>query len=408
VSDYRCKLSAKGLAARDELLGLLDLAPGGRIGTKVARIVALDRATITSWLLEKSPKDDHAVPADKLKQFFVKLVEAVADRYKGQFYEGNIIDDGLQQRLKRRDIITDVDLRHYLWGYVKHDARKKADWIVPKHLYDEVLANAESRPPRKRYKPRKVKTTANQSTDVVDLLWHLDYKQQERAFEDALEQQSKCAAFSIVAPCETTQRWILNRLIRKIAPSEPALILPPIGLRQHPMRNQFEHFWEDLSQHFGTKPEPAAVLKGICHTDVNRPIILTVYGFRQFESVQRRIIDEFWEPLAQTVADSPRKECSRVLLFLVDQSCPTDDTEKLLRLDPLEEIPQKDVRSWLNSPLVVPQWQLKGDERFIDRVIGELEADNCQDPYAVLDKMCFKFGVEGGIVDVEEAWKWAA
>jgi inactive STAND len=408
VSDHRCKLNTKGIAARDELLCLLRLAPGGRIGTKVANIVGLDRATITSWLLEKSPKDNHAVPADKLKQFFVKLVEAVADRHKGQFYEGNIIDAGLQQRLKRREIITDVGLRRYLWGYVNHDAREKASWVVPAHLYDEVLANAESTLIRKRYKLRKVQTTANQSIDVIDLLWHLDYKQQERAFEDALDEPSKCAAFSIVAPCETTQRWILNRLIRKISPPESVLILPPISLRQHPMRNQFEHFWEDLSRHFGTKPEPAAVLKGICHTDVNRPIILTVYGFRQFESVQRRILDEFWEPLTQTIADSQRTERSRVVLFWVDQDCPSHDTQKVLKLDPLEKIPQKDVRSWLNSPSIVSWWQPKGDERFVDHLLDELIADNCQDPYAVLDKMCFKFGVEGGIVDVEEAWKWAS
>jgi hypothetical protein len=390
VGQNNCELTEDGKKARDELLALL-YPDNAYTDSQLGRDTDVHRGQTIPKILGKKTG---GIQQGKLEQFFERLLRLLKGKVDAKNRE--VIEYLQKYQLKQPyEQIWEGDIAFYL----------------PKKLYKTSVSDIDlkkhNQKTQKGFSKHNHKSQSS-SGNVVDLFWHLDYKHQERAFEDALEEQSKCAAFSIVAPCETTQQWIFHRLVRKIALPGSALILPPIGLKQHPMRHKFEYFWEDLADRFGTRPEPEAVLKGICHTEVNRPLILTVYEFRQFEKVQRQILSEFWEPLTQMIADSPRTERSRVVLFLADQSCPSDETEKVLRLAPLEKIPQNDVKSWLNSPLVVPQWQLKGDERFVDRAIEELSADNCQDPYAVLDKMCFKFGVEGGIVDVEEAWKWAS
>jgi hypothetical protein len=390
VGQNNCELTKEGASARDELLALL-YPNNTYTDSQLGRDTDVDRGQTIPKILGKKTG---GIQQGKLEQFFERLLRLLKGKVDAK--NQKVIEYLQKYQLKQPyEQIWEGDTAFYL----------------PKKLYkisvSDSVIKKHNQKTQKGFSKHNHKSQ-NSSGNVVDLFWHLDYKHQERAFEDALEKQSKCAAFSIVAPCETTQRWILNRLIRKISPPESALILPPICLRQHPMRNQFEHFWEDLSQYFGRKPEPAAVLKSICHTDVNRPIILTVYGFRQFESVQRRILDEFWEPLTQKIADSQRTERSRVLLFWVDQDCPSHDTQKVLKLEPLEKIPQKDVRSWLNTSQLVSWWQPKGDDGFVDQLLEELSTESCQDPYAVLDKMCFKFGAEGGILDVEEAWKWAS
>jgi hypothetical protein len=390
VGQNNCELTEDGRKARDELLALL-YPNGSYTDTQLGRDTDVHRGQTIPKILGKKTG---GIQQGKLEQFFERLLR----RLKGKVDARNreVIDYLQKYQLRNPyEQIWEGDIAFYL----------------PNKLYKISISSGISKNYNRTTKKELLKPnhkSTSSFSNVVDLLWRLDYKQQEREFEDALEEQNKCAAFSIVAPCETTQRWILNRLTRKISLSGSALILPPIGLKQHPMRHKFEHFWEDLADRFGTKPEPEAVLKGICHTEVNRPLILTVYEFRQFETVQRRILNEFWEPLTQMIAESPRTERSRVVLFLVDQGCPTDDTEKVLKLAPLEKIPQKDVRSWLNSPQIEQWWQPKFGDDFVDRLMEEVLADNCQAPYAILDKMCFKFGVEGGIVGVEEAWKWAS
>jgi inactive STAND len=391
VGQNNCELTEDGRKARDELLALL-YPNGSYTDTLLHQHTGVDRGQTIPKILGKIPaairKKPSGIQQGKLEQFFEHLLRRL---------EGPSENNQTACYLQKYKLIEPYKR---LW-------QAHEDFYLPKKLYkisvDDNTTGIQTNKSNKRGHENKLL-----NTNIIDLLWQLDYKQQERAFDDALEEQSKCAAFSIVAPCETTQRWILNRLRKKISLRESALILPPIGLKQHPMRHKFEHFWEDLADRFGTKPEPEAVLKGICHTEVNRPLILTVYEFRQFETVQRRILNEFWEPLTQMIAESPRTERSRVVLFLVDQGCPTDDTEKVLKLAPLEKIPQKDVRSWLNSPQIEQWWQPKFGDDFGDRVMEEVLAENCQAPYAILDKMCFKFGVKGGIVDVEEAWKWAS
>jgi hypothetical protein len=390
VGQNNCELTEDGKKARDELLALL-YPNGSYTDTLLYQHTGVDRGQTIPKILGKKPAAIHKKPSGiqqgKLEQFFERLLRRL---------ERPSENDQTALYLQKYKLIQPYNL---LW---------QADEVfyLPKKLYKISVADDTTGIQTNKSNKRGHKNKSL-NTNIIDLLWHLDYKQQEQAFDDALEEQTKCAAFSIVTPCKTTQQWIFHRLVRKIALPGSALIIPPIDLEQHPMRNNFEHFWEDLAGRFGMKPDPDTVLKGICHAEVNRPIILTVYGFRQFETFQRRILDEFWEPLTQTIADSPRTERSRVVLFLVDQEHPTHKPRNMLEMT-LEKIPQKDVRIWLNRPLVKQWWQPKFGDDFFDRLMEEILAENCQAPYAILDKMCSKFGVENGVVDIKEAWKWAS
>ena len=98
-------------------------------------------------------------------------------------------------------------------------------------------------------------------------------------------------------------------------------MISPMNLRQHPMQGNFEEFWIDLAQQIGTQPKKEEILRSLCHRQVERPIILTIYGFRDFGPTQKKIIREFWEPLTGMMNQGSRRSGrSRVVLFLVSNS----------------------------------------------------------------------------------------
>ncbi|MCY7275506.1 MAG: hypothetical protein LH702_17645, partial [Phormidesmis sp. CAN_BIN44] len=113
-------------------------------------------------------------------------------------------------------------------------------------------------------------------------------------------------------------------------------------------------------------------------------------------------------PLTQAVVCSKRSKRSRIELFLVDQCYPSHNAEKVVKLDPLKNIPHEDVENWLASNTVSRWWQPKFGDGFEKGLAARFTSENCQEPYFVLDKICVELGIENGLVDVEEAWKWAS
>ena len=378
----QCKLAKDGEKARDVLLRLL--YPNSYTASQLGRDTGLDRGATLSKILGAKGN----LQLRTLEQFFEQLLR----RLEEQVDRGQLNQTQVSQELQRCRLTES-------YRSLKESERS---FYLPRSLYDSAeLSNK----PRQEPKKPKVTILATCSEDTIThLLWNLDYKRQERDFTDALEQQSQCAAFSIAAPCDTTQRWILNRLMRAIPNRDGALLLPAIRLKGHDMRHQFDYFWEELSHSFGTKPVRSEVLKEMCHANIDKPIILTIYEFRQFEKAQRQLLEEFWEPLTQGIIGSKRSLRSRIVLFLVDQSCFSQGTTNLVKLEPLSRIPQQDVKTWLESDLVTQYWQSKLGSRSKESLTEQLN----QDPYAVLDTICYEFGVEGGIVEIEQAWRWWA
>jgi hypothetical protein len=393
VSQNQRRLTDNGKRARDELLNLL-YPDSPCTYSQVSRDTGIDRATTIPKILGNKGN----IQQVKLEQFFERLLRLLRQRVDDGNLKQNQVDSYLQNyRLSESyQSLWESDRRFYL----------------PSKLHEFGDASAKSsaiRGETRKTSPKAAnkKSSASVECNVTDLFWHLDYRQQEREFEDVLSEPNQCIAFSIAAPCDTTQRWILNRLRRQIPNQENALSLC-ISLKQNPMRNQFEHFWEDLSQRIGTKPLPSEVLKGMCHANVDRPIVLTIYEFRQFKRTQAQLFQDFWEPLTQAMVGSKRSERSRIVLFLVDQSCTSHDAKTMVKLDLLEGISQQDVTEWLCSNLVARWWQPKFGDGFEKGLADRLATENCQEPYFVLDQVCVGLGIKDGLMDVEEAWKWAS
>jgi hypothetical protein len=393
VSQGQCKLTSDGEKARDALLELL-YPHNSYTNSQLGQDTDLDRGATIPKILGNQGNMQQV----KLKQFFKQLLLLLKQRMDHGKLQQSQIDDYLQN--------------YCLTEPYRCLKESEQSFYLPSKLYGS--GDTSSKSPVAGQAIRKTspksanrKSSASLEGNVTDLFWHLDYRQQERAFEDALDEWNQCVAFSIAAPCDTTQRWILNRLKRQIPDYDNALSLC-ISLKQNPMRNQFKHFWEDLSQRIGTNPLPNEVLEGMCHANVDRPIILTIYEFRQFEKTQKQLFQDFWEPLTQAVVGSKRSKRSRIVLFLVDQCYPSHNTEKVVRLDPLKNIPHKDVENWLASNTVSRWWQPKFGDGFEKGLAAQFTSENCQEPYFVLDKICVELGIENGLVDVEEAWKWAS
>jgi hypothetical protein len=380
VSEKSCRLNANGISAKDELLKLR--YPEGCTNRHLAEETGIKDAkgTIPKIL---GPTYQH-VRLATLQSFFERLIEALEPSEREAYLE-----------------------KH---GWEPTEGAFSKGWSdrIPEKLYDVAVLRQPQRAKR-----QQSKSQSKDEVGVIDLLWYLDYKHQERTFEDAMESQSQCIAFSIAAPCSTTQRWLLNRLLRQVPNREKALTIT-INLRKHPMRHDLGKktgckegldcpgFWKELSDHLGTHPQQDQILKQLCHEEVDRPVILTIHNFRQFEPLQQWIVQEFWEKLHQEISkESKRSERSRFILFLVDECAPCISSRHIENLDLLTEISQRDVQTWLNRDEVAPCFP----EVLTD---NELMEWNWADPWQILDKMCFKFGLEDGVVAIEESWKWAS
>ena len=266
------------------------------------------------------------------------------------------------------------------------------------------------KPKVKRSPSTSVKSSSRSpKNNAADLFWKLDYKRQERDFVDRLEALESCAAFSVVAPCSITQRWLLNRLIKEIPNQENALRIPSMNLSEHPMRLNFETFWNDLAQQVKTQPVKDEILKSLCHSQVERPIILTIYGFHGL--TQKKIIQEFWEPLTEMMNQSSRRSGrSKVVLFLVDQCRPNYPSKAVFELAPFDELLQRDVKLWFESDPVA-KWckkQKLGDRFADDWIENTVSKEDWENPSLIFNQLCTQFQLGHDGMDIQDVWKWAS
>jgi hypothetical protein len=383
----QCELTDKGKKARDELLELL--YSNSYDDSQLGKVTGLHRHTIAKVLGKKSGN----IQLRALNNFFKTLLKKLKEAVDANRLSQSAVDAYLQ----RYQLVS---------SYSCLESSEESFSRKFKELYD--FANTVSQPLpvcQETQKESKAKKTPSLSEGkFTHLLWDLDYKQQERDFEDALHRQSQCVAFSIAAPCDVTQRWILNRLVRKIPNREDALKIA-INIKEKRIYRQFDDLWKELSKPLSIAPSRDRVLQELC-ADSSKPIILILYDFRQFERIQRQLLQDFWEPLTQKIVESNRSLRSRIVLFFVDQCCPSHHTENIVMLDPLERIPQRDVIAWVSSDAVTKWGQSKARDGFEQNLRNRL--DGCQEPYSVLDAVCVEMGLENGVSDVEEAWRWAS
>jgi hypothetical protein len=271
-------------------------------------------------------------------------------------------------------------------------------------------------------KPKKVKSTLGQAVpkvsksrlksvkttrpkqNVIDLFWKLDYREQERVFEALVEEQDKCIASSIVAPCNMTQNWIVKRLIQHLPNYENA-VQYTIDLNRMVV---IEDLWEDCAKQLKIKPDKNEVLQALCHPEIVRPVVILILNARDAGVLQKKMLKEFVEPLVEKAQKESRRSLrSRLAIFVVDKSHPSHDSV-LARLTPLDEIPQKDVERWLAGDSV-HKWcrEVRGGE--IHEIVSDLTTGgwNWENPSSVIEKMYGMLRSEYD-EDVQDVLKWAS
>jgi hypothetical protein len=396
VSDQWCKLNPAGIAGRDELLKLLDLPSTASTVTNFLKIEGsrnLDRISTITPILNNQP-----VLYEGLRDFFVRAIEKVEYIYRNRHQDGLIIDEALCKKLNCQYLLKDRDsnkyfvrLREYFDYCCQNDTNGKHQWTID-DLYDSTSYNR----PNKKTKLAQFNNKNTRRDDVNNLLCYLDYAKQEDDFLKAVGKLDRCLAFPVNTPCMTTQKWVVNRLIKRATYSQSDC-LPPfyIDLVEQKVRNNYKEFIKYFSAHL--RIDPDKILEEICNS--NSLIILSIRGIGQFENIQKEILKELWEPLNLRLAGTGQ---SRIIMFWVDNwhpDYPYDGIVNLYKLAKLEEINQSDIDEWL--------YKYEYSHPFLQQLrytnLGESNGD-WRDPWLILDRICKALDVKDGIEEIKTLW----
>jgi transposase len=374
VARNSCRLEEKGKEVRNILL---DLVYGKTYNdSQLSKDINLSRDTIRKIL----DKDKGGIQLGKLTTFFKKLLEQISEE----------------------DVQNHLDAYELKRFYNQIGVQEDITSFLPRHLYKHVanispVVSSDLKHLRSNNINNKI------LDDLIQLFWQLDYKQQEAQFETALESSDRCLAFSIVAPCNTTQKWLLNRLLRQVVAPDHNIFLT-INLHKSGVRNDFQGFLQHLSQHFGTTIDLDLIFNEIDRVDNNSSIIIIINQFRQFKYIQKSIITEFWEPLCEKI--SKRRRTGRVIMFWVDECHVYHDCNNITKLHELTEISQLDIEKWMNKYSCNRVYKTCV---FPDNLLNSNFSNGLwdwHDPWLILDSICREFKLENGITDIESLWKW--
>jgi hypothetical protein len=326
VSDHWCKLNPAGIAARDELLRLLELpATASTVANylKIAGFKNLDRIRTITPILNNQP-----VLYEGLREFFVRAIEKIEYIYRNRHQDGRIIDEAVCRKLNCQYIFQDRDnncfigLREYFDYCLRNNIEEKHRWAI-EGLYDRVPASPSNR------KTKVVRSNHQRPlVKVEESLHYLNYKTQEFDLREALRQPSQCMAFSVVAPNDITQKWVMDRLLTKVTKQFKDLRNPfYINLDESLIGDDYQEFLKKLSNHIGVKT--SQVLEEICNS--NSLTVLIVHQFRQFEDIQAKIVREVEKNLER---QSPNIEQPRIIIFWLDECRPSFQLNRDLENEP--------------------------------------------------------------------------
>jgi hypothetical protein len=269
-------------------------------------------------------------------------------------------------------------------------------------------------------------TIAHRPEKLATLLRTLDYTKQQFMFEESLRQSSGTTAFFIPTPCSTTQRWVINRLANSINNAERALRTPLINVKKHPIRaNGVDELWAELAKKLKTKQiNHEEVLQKLCQMKQKRPVIIALYNFGEDKEdlTPQDVIEEFWLPLIEGLSpSSSRSADSRIVLLIADRNICSHQANSLTLLPSLNSITKGDVEEWLLDRKTVYPWcRNEFGQKWVENFIAtkichwkwnlaekDLPPEKVLPPGKVLDKLCFGFGLDNGVEDLQRKWEWS-
>lgn len=258
-------------------------------------------------------------------------------------------------------------------------------------------------------------TIAHRPEQLVKLLRILDYKQQQREFEDHLERLN-AAAFLITAPCDRSQRWAIHHLAYKINNCDRAVRTPLIDVSTHQIRQgNVDVLWRELAAKLKiASGDRDTILAKLSQTAAKRPLIIALYNFGAEDLTPCDVIRDFWEPLMTKLSSvRPTSRRSQIVLLMADCNIDIDESGSIKPLSSLDAITLEDVKTWLDKDEVSRWCGLEFSPRWVDEFIQRNCQHECPDnpwswdnPGKVLDRLCFEFGLENGIESLRRKWEW--
>jgi len=158
----------------------------------------------------------------------------------------------------------------------------KASFMIPVKVLSEFWCDLKpciletNRSPLKvlvSSQPSIAQPSGNQK--AAELLYLLDYSTQEQEFKNAIA-HSKEGVFLVRTKEERIQRWLVRRLAGCVLDFEQAKKIS-IRIRSHPMRSDFDAFWQDFKQELGDNLNREMVIQGLANLCKQRSVIIVVY-----------------------------------------------------------------------------------------------------------------------------------
>ncbi len=245
---------------------------------------------------------------------------------------------------------------------------------------------------------------------LFDLLLQMDFKQQVRLVEDALEKH-RTAAFLVHGEPGCGQEILVTRLFR----------IKPTWRNNSPIKNDVtnngayrstERLWKQLARSFLLPLDARGeqIIDKICDRWQTQDVILI---FDKVDCMPPNILsswlNEFWEPLVERGKHNPPQKKTHLLMFLVDNCgsvCKTnivmaqqfDEPEYPripLQLPPISSFPADVLKDWLRDMRGVRDLQIPADLTY--QMLLEKSEDGI--PEFVYEEICCHCGHdwEGGL-----------
>jgi hypothetical protein len=256
---------------------------------------------------------------------------------------------------------------------------------------------------------------------LVECLWSLDCDPQCQKFKVNTPHTRRAAAFVVQAKDKRIQHWLVKRLVNQIQNQANAWMFP-IVVPAHDMwqKRDFGELWADLARKLHCPSEPAAVIEALVQVYRTKPIIMAMYGWSdgsRSQALQKQVLDELWQPLVEAIGALEQQPLrSRVILFLAEgreqtNAAPAADQPANpvvpIRLEPLTQICPDHLADWFLSDKVFTSLSDHRSEDQIGALINEEILEWSADPDQAIEQICYIFGLENGIADIEADWRLA-
>ncbi|MBD2214688.1 trypsin-like peptidase domain-containing protein [Nostoc linckia FACHB-104] len=306
----------------------------------------------------------------------------------------------------------------------------KASFMIPAKVLSEFwcdlkpcILETNKSPLKVLPSPQPLIAQPSGNQKAAELLCLLDYSTQEQEFKNAIAHYKE-GAFLIRTEEERIQRWLMRRLAGYVPDFEQAKKFS-FRVRSHPMRSDFDAFWQDFKQELGDNLNPEMVIQGLANLCKQMSVIIAVYGISSLDQGKIRDFYAFWSDLVNQVSLIPlerRSFRSRLVLLLAEKNSSTvldnlhpfnfiepseiNHPQYSISLKPLEKISKQDVESWLAHKDVYPYLNLRDDE-IQSIVINDIPSWQ-EKPSERLDEICYTvFKTQNGFSDIYPYWKLA-